>query len=379
MKMLSILRALRGAPWGLVGTIALIALIESRVRSDEIFFLSTLQFDWKLSSGKAKAEAPKCDVLCFGDSLIKEGVVPKILSERLGLSVYNLGINGGMAPADYYLLRRAIDGGGRPSAILVDFEPHLLTNGCAYNADCWSLLLNVRECLDLAWTLGDARLFGSLMASKVFPSYASRTQIRANVLKAFEGNHDWLFYHTGMYIRNWAVNRGAQVMPVNPAFQGTIEASHGAFFPRTFGADAMTSIYMRRFLGLAASRGIPVYWLLPPIAPAGQALRDSSGLDAAHTEIVRGVKAEYPNVVVIDGRRAGYPHTVFNDPFHLNCEGATAFTSEIAGLLSETIADSSAQSTWLDLPRHVGPAEYPLEDVQESHLAQAAQAERRRR
>ena len=36
----------------------------------------------------------------------------------------------------------------------------------------------------------------------------------------------------------------------------------------------------RRFLKLAASRDIAVYWLLPPVAPEVQARREAKGLDA---------------------------------------------------------------------------------------------------
>ena len=61
-----------------------------------------------------------------GDSLAKLGVAPSLVEARSGRSVYNLAVCAGQAPSSYFLLRRVLDSGARPTAILVDFFPRLL-------------------------------------------------------------------------------------------------------------------------------------------------------------------------------------------------------------------------------------------------------------
>jgi len=62
------------------------------------------------------------DVLCFGDSQMKFGIAPHVVAARTGRPAYNLAIVGGQPPASYFLLRRALEAGARPSAVLFDLQ-----------------------------------------------------------------------------------------------------------------------------------------------------------------------------------------------------------------------------------------------------------------
>ena len=84
----------------------------------------------------------------------------------------------------------------------------------------------------------------------------------------------------------------------------------------------LNAIYLRRFLELAARRRIPVYWLVPPIHPRVEAVRDRLDLDARYTKMLRRATEQYPNLTVVDGRGASYPPRHFIDATHLDFEGA---------------------------------------------------------
>ena len=66
------------------------------------------------------------EVLAFGDSMVEFGVLPGVIAERSGLRAINLAVHDGSPAVSYFLLRRALEAGARPRAIVVDFMPHQL-------------------------------------------------------------------------------------------------------------------------------------------------------------------------------------------------------------------------------------------------------------
>jgi hypothetical protein len=360
-------------PRGLLGMAALVVLVESFINRHDRDFRSAMQWDWRLTGQAARGEAARCGILCFGDSMVKEGVAPRVLEERLGRPAYNLALGAGMTPAAYFLLRRALAAGARPAAIVLDCEPHLLALGYRSNDDQWPELIDARECLDQAWAARDAGFFARVMLARLFASIRDREQVRAHVRSAFRGEASVWRSHSPGFWRNWRINRGAQIMPVNTAFRGLLGAQHWMWFPNPWVPDPLAERFLHRFLGLAAASRIPVLWLLPPMAPAGQALREQIGLDASYTRFVERIQADFPNVRVIDGRRSGYGPEEFNDPFHLNRDGALSFSVAVAEVLARATTGAASCPRWVDLP-HDRPRATgsPLEDLDQSVLAQQA-------
>src|SRR5262249_44154060 len=144
-------------------------------------------------------------------------------------------------------------------------------------------------------------------------------------------------------LRNWRVNRGALVPAAcqPPDAVGGSEADAAdppkASGPAWFAYRANT-VYVRKVLDLAAARGVPVFWLLPPTSPAHLARSERNGVDAGYAAFVRETQARYTNVVVIDGRRAGYRREVFSDLTHLDRRGASAFSEAVASLIGPYLA-----------------------------------------
>ena len=82
-------------PRGLLGMLALIAAVEGSLAAHRADFATPWGEDWRFSAWAAREKSPGCDVLCFGDSLVKYGVVPKVIEARTGLRSYNLATSGG--------------------------------------------------------------------------------------------------------------------------------------------------------------------------------------------------------------------------------------------------------------------------------------------
>jgi hypothetical protein len=161
------------------------------------------------------------------------------------------------------------------------------------------------------------------------------------------------------------VNEGAQLFPDSPA--PPIDPLHWnrSLYER-WNPHPANLAYLDRFLALARSRNIPVYWLLPPIQPGIQELTEKSGFDAEYTRFVRRTQARFPGTVVVDARHSGFTADQFFDGVHVNRRGAARLSTALA----DTLADRPVEEVdrrWVSL--ELGPGgvlNLPLEDVYQS-------------
>jgi hypothetical protein len=368
-------RPMRGVPLGLLGMVAIVVAVESYVARHAIDFTETSRYSWTLSDAAARREAISARVLCFGDSLVKHGLLPEMIEDRLGKSVYNLAICAAPAPAQYHLLRHALDAGARPEAIVVDFMPGLLAGGLDFGEKYWAELLSPAEIVELARSARDARFLMGTMLDRALPTLRGRWEIRNKIVAAVKGETDPLRGTNLTHTRNWGIHRGAEYSQDNLAFNGEpTEEDHVRVLSDRFWCHRINRLYLDRFLRLAESRGVRVYWLLPPASPKIQQRRVESGADAKYTRFVREIASQHPGLVVLDARRSGYDHTRFVDPIHLTGKGGLALSAEVADAIV------ARREAWVDLPPYRDhPLAMPLEDVEQSRMAVMSGNDRARR
>jgi len=372
-------RQRRIIPWGLLGMLALVLASERYVARHALDFTRPESWDWRLSGQAARKKAPKCQVLCFGTSRVQQAFVPQVVQERSGLRAWNLATCWGQAPSSYFMLRRALAAGGKPSAVVVEYHPQCLAGDHWQAVRFWPELLGPREGLDLAWTARDAEFLATTLLAHVFPSIKDRFQIRANVRAALRGEKsDDLAWNTLTISRNKNKNRGALVAIRNTRYQGDLSSPMAAgFLPESWACDPVNEGYIRRLLDLARSRGITVYWLIPPVTPELQARREQKGLDALYARFARSFLDRYPNLVVLDARRSGYGASVFLDPAHLDRQGACTLSADVGDLLRARVGIGTGRR-WIALPAYRDLAtRVPMEDLSESQVALATRRTRR--
>src|SRR5947209_3764488 len=102
-------------PIGFLGMVVAVAACERFTARHELEFMRQDNWEWRLSARAASEYVKTADVLCFGSSLVKLGLAPKVIERATGGSVYNLGMCACPAPASYFLFRRALESGARPS------------------------------------------------------------------------------------------------------------------------------------------------------------------------------------------------------------------------------------------------------------------------
>ena len=84
------LRRPTAIPWGVVGMIGLVVMIECFVGRNWLDFTDPVSLSWRYSAEAVAKESPACDLLCLGDSLIKHGLLPAEIEEETGRRTVNL-------------------------------------------------------------------------------------------------------------------------------------------------------------------------------------------------------------------------------------------------------------------------------------------------
>ena len=366
-------------PVGLLGMLALAVAAEVYVARHDRDFTTIWASSWRLSDRAARDEATRCAVLGFGDSLVKHGLAPRVLEPALGRPAYNLAVFNGVAPASFVLLRRALEAGARPAAILVDGE--LLEKDPRDYPRLWAEVVTARDALELAVEARDASFFAALMLGRWLPSVRGRYEIRDNLRTALRGETPLTRFELLPHWRNWGLNRGAHLVAANPPAPEFMHAAieRAGYLPTTWDCNPVGAAYARRFLRLAAAGRIPVFWLLPPVNPEIQARRDRGGRDPRYEAFLRRLQARFPDLVVLDGRHCGYDLSAMWDLTHLNRRGAAVFSAEVAAVVRDRLAGGRGPR-WVDLPPYrERPGGIALEDVDQSRLAlQRKYAARRR-
>jgi len=376
----------RRVPWGLAGMVGLVVWLETGVARRGVDLLDVDDWAYRQSSRAASSagQAGGAGVLCFGDSLIKFGVVPKGVEEGSGLRAWNLAVSGGQAPASYLLLERALDSGARPAAVVVGFAPRLLALGPQHNLARWAGVAGPVGAARLAWSARDPGLFAAVVLRRLLPSALAREGIRDQVVSALGGRVDSHRWANLLASRNWSRNAGAQLVPaaaggsLGALSDQDVEAYRKGYYP-AWSCDPANDRAVGRFLALAASRGVAVYWVLPPVLPALQTRLTAVGFDAAHEAYVRSWQSRYPGLTVLDGRGRVADPSAFHDPNHLAACGAYAFSLALGAALR---GDHSTPvgGRWVRLPE-CRPCPLPegVEDLDGSRLALGSRAGAARR
>ena len=354
------------APVALLGMLALIAATEWTIGSRlDLDLIQPATLSWRIAREDAHSLALGANLLVLGDSLAKHGLLPTVIDPRIGGRSCNLAACAAQPTTSLVLLREALDAGARPDAIVVDFSPDLLLGEPEYNRRNWPELLNCSDLPAFARESDSIDLTIRVGLAMLLPSYRTRHELRDHLRNGVEGTSNPNRGMNTLYQKHWSTHRGGQFTPPNPAFRGEVsEAELQTLAADRFWCHSVNRRAIESFLGLAESHGIRVYWLLPPVSPALQARRDTSGAEVRHEAFVRSFQSKHPNLTILDARRAGYDWPVFQDARHLVDAGTLALSQSVA----DAIADGS--TGWVALRAYEAPEQFEnLENVHQTMMA----------
>ncbi len=340
-------------PGGLLGMLALVAAIELTIEARRLDYVLHWSDDWRRTAEVASVGVKHCDVLFFGDSMVKFGVLPRMIEARTGLKAYNLAVNAGTTPTNYFLLRRALDAGAKPKVVVADFFALMKPENPHERMGAYCELATARDCVDLGWTSGDWSLTSRSLLGKVLSSYKRRYDIRTGIMAAFRGERASEWPRLSVIWATWADQAGAQPLPRMPwGYQFDPVMAQSLAVPN-WSCDPFNASYIERFLSLAESKGIRVIWLMPPMSPSIAAIRKPFGADEAYDRFARSVLERHPGVEILDARNSGYDDSVHNDVLHLDHRGAKIMTADLSDVLAGMIRGRNAAAPadrWAALP-----------------------------
>jgi hypothetical protein len=339
--------------------LALVAVIEGRVGREAKNLADVAASNWRYSRNQASKIDPRTDVIVLGDSLAKFGILPRLLEQGTNARAVNLAVCSGHMPSSYYVLRRAIEAGARPRAVVLDCSDEPIhpdrhddrAPALTANMRNWPELLSLRECIDLGWEARDASAAAQMALARVLPSLRCRDQVR-ELTRARLAGAPWGRVDELTLARvNWERNAGAFVAPDIPATPHAFPAMTGdAGAPTPWARNPLTLAYAERLLGLARDHDIAVFWVLPPHRQAHQAQRERDGIDDYTTRVAAGLLARHPNLTVLDARQGDYPDDAFYDIVHLDRLGATTLSGDLAEVLaSRRLAADPSQERWVHM------------------------------
>ena len=366
---------LRAVPCGLMGALALIVSVERAIAHRIIDVTSEAASNYAYAAKAASREARGSEVLAFGDSLVKFGFQPKVIQARTGRTAFNLAAYGAPPSRDYQVLKRVIDAGGRPSALVVCFPAVHLGSTPRLHARQFSEAATVSEAWDLAWSSSDPGLFGWLMVARQVPSIRTRLELRGNLMKALLGSgSDWRECYF-VFRRNWLQGRGAHLQHNDPHAPEEPAAARARALELYIGDldanpadEPVNKRFIRRFLDLAAARDIPVFWVILPMLPAIEARQQDIRVTAITDALARQMRDAYPNLIVVDVRGRGYDARAFApDAVHLNRRGATTFSRDLGDLIRHRLGNPTAGASWVSLPKYRPTDDaFDMEDLAQS-------------
>lgn len=341
-------------PRGFLGMLGLLLAIELFFSRASLDLARPEYWLWYATGRSARHETKNAEILCLGTSQTSYGVVPQVLEERLGRRTYNLAMCSSPPQADYYLLKRTLDSGAKPKALVLDLHPHLMKN------DYWGCirffpnLLSASESIDMGWTARDPDFTTEVLLAKAFPSINNRFDIRSAILATLDGKPCSMRKPTLASLWNRVNNQGAMILA--PGTEATpprdlTPTDHEWLAPPTWKHEHINTLYVRRLLKLAAANDITVFLLLPPLDARLQQLREEKGLASSFEAFARGLQAHHPNLVVVDGSHSGYPASAFADAMHVSRTGAISMTCDLGEILRPYLEGSPRPSSrWLALP-----------------------------
>jgi hypothetical protein len=313
--------------------LALIVAIETCIVQFRWDTPTPATISWRLSGLAAKNEAVGCDVLIFGDSLVKHGLNARVFQDETGLKTYNLSVCACQSPANVVLLKRALNAGAKPKAVILEAAPDLMAGKPTTNVRNWPELLDPIEAVALSWRTHDAELAGRILLAEALPSYRARLEIRKLIVPPKEFD----LHSRTEALRladHWTAERGSNVAGDHGTFDGTVtEAEQKTLLSDKFWCDRNNRHHLTAFLDEAKAHGIPVYWLLPPVSPAVQERRDSSGAEAKHLAFVESLTKPYPSARILNFQHAGFGATDFVDPRHMTGDAAKRLTRKVAAVV----------------------------------------------
>lgn len=316
-------------------TIVIVVVIEAALAfSPENVMIRTMR--WMRA---ALALDPTPAVQIHGDSVAQGALLAGEIEKSLpqGTVVWNAALQGSGPEFTYFLLKRQIEGGHVPGAIVMAHSPHtFVTERTGVLVGGFLDWREVPEALATGHHFFEA-LYGVLCRlSFTLRHHEELGELLKGRRAAIATWNDpipteaWVRKVGGEAEARWAREGKGAPGPIHPVYRQRFEVDPGE------------REYLGRTLALAHSHSIPVYWVTLPEHAAIKAVRDSVRFAPFYYAFVDSL-AKTGEVRVLQREFEVLPAEEFSDYTHLRLRAALAFSREIGEKLARERAAAGAK------------------------------------
>jgi hypothetical protein len=286
------------------------------------------------------AQQPPATIQIHGDSVAQGGLMAGEIAGELppGTTVWNAALQGSGPEFTYFLLKRQVEEGRRPKAIVIAHSPHtLVTERISELVGGFLDWDEVPEAMVASHRFFDT-LYGILcrlsFTLRHRDELAALTKGRRAEVASWNDpipTEGWIRSRMAAAERTWARDGKGRLPPLHPVYR------------QPFVVDPGEREYLARTLALARAHGITAYWLTLPEHAAVAAARDSIGFAARYYAFVDSLAAR-GEVRLLKRDFEVLPAENFSDYTHLREPATLRLSREVGRKLAAELTASGTPS-----------------------------------
>ncbi len=160
----------RSIPWGVAGMVALVIGIEGFIFRHWSDLTDPVSLSWRFRRRLRSRRLATARSSASATAWSSTDWFRVSSSRTSGMKAANLSAARASTLLTYCLLRRALDSGARPAALIINAKPAVLLGGPEFNARPWQEVLGLRDASELLQITRNAPFVASTLVGRLLPS-----------------------------------------------------------------------------------------------------------------------------------------------------------------------------------------------------------------
>jgi len=307
--------------------------IEVFARGHVEWFADLAAWQWQSKSDAIESGALEGDIAIFGTSVLFHGLDTTSAVSRDGARIVNLALNGMEWQHEAQLLRDRVNAPHPPRLAVVEFRQAAVEHDSWIRGPYFRFWATPGEFMESRFYYWDLPLSFTFLANRALVTFRYREAIDNWLFEALRERR----IPDATRDRNRATAAAIRTRAgMSPAFdEDHLRAYVGPPRERTWAVNVAGELWMRRFLDLAASRGMQVVLLLPPSPPYLTERPGPNGFRARFDAEVAALRRDYPSLGLDVFEPKGFALEDFADEIHLNLSGRSKMSAQFAQWIAD--------------------------------------------
>lgn len=321
----------RRFPWAAVMLVVLIALIETGLHVNRVWFADRAAWQWEVKEQMLAQGQLNGDIAIMGTSVLFHGVDAKRINQITGdkLHVVNLALNGMQIHHIAQTLEDQLEQGNRYQRVLLEMRDVEIDRDSWIGGPYWRTWATWDDLYDSHIPIHEPSLVIPFTADRLLTSFTYRRGLdnwltasaKAHKLTAEYRDRNqkvaaFMIDHLGYSQGEFPHNMANVPTPAPKA--------------RHFAPNAQGSYWFDQMVGVCEKYNVRLTLLVPPAPPFVVRDRKASNYDADLRAYVTQMQLKHPAVKIDVLRFENYSLADFADELHCSPQGTLKFTNDVA-------------------------------------------------